>query len=1484
MSTYDNLNIAQTTLIFQMVGETANPSVSSGIFDLSSLVFLPNVPLIDQIEVERIFDTGEDTKFSPFVFTIANRREMFIFPKDWYTINEQTKVLTFKNLSTIPVKEDGEGGGNGLYYPYSRTYQFAAGPDLIIPVVQATSTQIGTVVRNADIVYIRRKTPSINSIVTFAPGTRLTTTQLNLQFNQLKYIVQELVARIKNEAILKYDENAIDGPFLGQGDLKMNGNSLKDLGSLSITTMGTSVNEANSNLSYSAKDFAASVDKVYEAVTSGTVYRSGLTAAVGSKAFTGDFTASNAKIINVANGSVASDAATFGQIGNASNLITGTLPIARIDDGTFPLEKLSSTWVSYTLPSAALPTILSNNSWGSSTASNTNNMVYLTTDVKGRITAINHRNLHVDDLPTSGVNGVATIYGASGKVPQITVDTKGRITVATDRTLGAGDISSVNASAVSGTLAAGNLPLVSGYSGTTSTTSIPTSITVDTFGRVTAVSSSGLTASNISDFNTAVQTSKLNQMTAPTAAVSLNNQQITNLGAPTLATDAATRGYVTGYAAPLSTFTADVTSVIQPNSVYWDSGNSVFTASRSSTRTKVRGVATPVDSSDAVPLDYFTGNALVSSGGLITAAQSSIINMPMRAVGSIGAQDAVNFGFIESVVLSTFNATNQLVGTIVPQVYRVLVSAAIGTPATVSYNSITYNKYSYTFTDGTNPLYATTSTMVLVDVEGSAVKFVPQTLEPTNSTAFNGYFWLEIVNATTKKIHFYVTTVITPTTLSITYRNFGLSRLVSGAVATTGSQGIVSVDGTNGGITVTGGALSLTTATTTQLGGIKLGTGLSAGTAGLVNVVFPTATNSTLGQVFVPAVATSGLTLDTGTGALSLPTASTTQLGGVKIDTGAGLTNTSGLISVTRSDSTSSNSTTTLANSKAVNDLKGLSMLLDGTQTMTGKLKTFASTASVASLNVPIGSAVTTLTSGDIWNVNGNLQYSPNGTAVKTLAYLDSSITGNAATATALNPGGTITLTGAVTSSATTFTGSAISIATTLASSAAVISLSSSHMTVSNGGTGAVTLTLPQAIGTGNSVQFTSATLGNILISNTANTISTSATNNLILAPATAATTVTGSLAVSTALTVDTTSGLTGAVTLGSTLALSVAGAKIALGNATAASATTSINLGSGPSGTSSTGDLILRVPAGHLAHLVANDTPTFAPADNDLIITKGVMNTAIAAATGGFMTTSGAVRSTTGNQVIGTSDGNFIAQTASTARLTIANNGAATFANALTVSTGGLNIAAGGLTAAGTTSLTGAVTINNTAGQANGLITAAQAPSSGSHLTNKTYVDDAINSISDTNANIVLKKLLMQVPIKQYVIGPKLTGTVITLTTSGMDISVPKYFPIFQSSGSGRSTSLTVSEGQQVIILYQARNLSTTATGLNYTASVLNVDPPVPISIMLAYRPNVDTVTATGTFTRLSLGSILTGAAGGTSYVLSDGSGQVDFILMRIA
>jgi hypothetical protein len=52
------------------------------------------------------------------------------------------------------------------------------------------------------------------------------------------------------------------------------------------------------------------------------------------------------------------------------------------------------------------------------------------------------------------------------------------------------------------------------------------------------------TASTVSDFDTQVRTSTLNQMAAPTASLSMNTQKITNVVDPTSAQDASTKAYV----------------------------------------------------------------------------------------------------------------------------------------------------------------------------------------------------------------------------------------------------------------------------------------------------------------------------------------------------------------------------------------------------------------------------------------------------------------------------------------------------------------------------------------------------------------------------------------------------------------------------------------------------------------------------------------------------------------------------------------------------------------------------------------------------------------------------------------------------------------------------------------------------------------------------------------------------------------------------
>jgi hypothetical protein len=77
-----------------------------------------------------------------------------------------------------------------------------------------------------------------------------------------------------------------------------------------------------------------------------------------------------------------------------------------------------------------------------------------------------------------------------------------------------------------------------------------TKVTTDAKGRVTsgttlaAIDIPTLTAAKISDFDTQVRTSRLDQMAVPTSQVSLNNQRIVSLADPTGPQDAATKAYV----------------------------------------------------------------------------------------------------------------------------------------------------------------------------------------------------------------------------------------------------------------------------------------------------------------------------------------------------------------------------------------------------------------------------------------------------------------------------------------------------------------------------------------------------------------------------------------------------------------------------------------------------------------------------------------------------------------------------------------------------------------------------------------------------------------------------------------------------------------------------------------------------------------------------------------------------------------------------
>lgn len=155
------------------------------------------------------------------------------------------------------------------------------------------------------------------------------------------------------------------------------------------------------------------------------------------------------------------------------------------------------------------------------------------------------------------VSGNKDFTGTLTAVTQLTTDDSTKVaTTAFVKSLGfttgnqtitlSGDVSGSGTTSITTTLSATGV-----------TAGTYTKVTVDVKGRVTvgatlvAADIPTLTASKISDFDTQVRTNRLDQMAAPTASVSLNSQKITNLGTPTLDTDAATKAYVDGARAGL---------------------------------------------------------------------------------------------------------------------------------------------------------------------------------------------------------------------------------------------------------------------------------------------------------------------------------------------------------------------------------------------------------------------------------------------------------------------------------------------------------------------------------------------------------------------------------------------------------------------------------------------------------------------------------------------------------------------------------------------------------------------------------------------------------------------------------------------------------------------------------------------------------------------------------------------------------------------
>jgi hypothetical protein len=122
------------------------------------------------------------------------------------------------------------------------------------------------------------------------------------------------------------------------------------------------------------------------------------------------------------------------------------------------------------------------------------------------------------------------------------------------------------------------------------------------------------TASTVSDFDTQVRTSRLDQMAAPTSGVSLNSQKIINLANPVDNGDAVSLGYLTGQ------------------------------------KGVANGIA-PLDGNGKVPLDHIPATAIAEV--FVVTSQAAMLALPDAHVGDIAIRTDVNKSFILRVVPAT---------------------------------------------------------------------------------------------------------------------------------------------------------------------------------------------------------------------------------------------------------------------------------------------------------------------------------------------------------------------------------------------------------------------------------------------------------------------------------------------------------------------------------------------------------------------------------------------------------------------------------------------------------------------------------------------------------------------------------------------------------------------------------------------------------------------------------------------------------------
>jgi hypothetical protein len=184
-------------------------SVSATGLEYTTLGLSSDIPHVDQIEVERIFtlDAATQAAIDPY-----DLHRVFILTKTEFTLNTGTSKLTGFTIVS---------GARS----YTCTRGALTGTSISIPSISSS-----------DLVTIRRKTYSINPYVSWVPGTRLTSEQLNKQVQQLIRLNQEIIYKLDTEYVRTTDISGTSAPSLTiNNDLNLNGHTITGLASVTTT-------------------------------------------------------------------------------------------------------------------------------------------------------------------------------------------------------------------------------------------------------------------------------------------------------------------------------------------------------------------------------------------------------------------------------------------------------------------------------------------------------------------------------------------------------------------------------------------------------------------------------------------------------------------------------------------------------------------------------------------------------------------------------------------------------------------------------------------------------------------------------------------------------------------------------------------------------------------------------------------------------------------------------------------------------------------------------------------------------------------------------------------------------------------------------------------------------------------------------------------------------------------------------------------------